>query len=95
MVHISGPRAEMRVGYQRAAVLGAWTITPSGERRNTFVFSAALTYTHPTWFGMTPLTLVVRIGSTEWTWENVTPIREGGAVDVLLTERPIVKVGVV
>lgn len=89
MVHISGPSAEMRAGYQRAVVLGAWTITPSSAHRNTFVFSATMTWEHPVWSRM-PLDLVVRLGTTEWIWRQVAVQRDGAGVEVLLTERPSV-----
>lgn len=88
MVHISGPHAELRAGYQRAAVLGAWTITPSEDRLNTFVFRATTMEAHPVWIGMPPLDLVVSLGTTQWLWTGVAVEPSGDGLIVQLTTRP-------
>lgn len=88
MVHVSGTRGELRVGYQRAAVLGAWEITPSSSRRNTFTFIAKLLGEHPVYSRESPQSLVLTLGTTEWVWEHVSVLKDGSDVYIELTERP-------
>lgn len=90
MVHVSGRSGELRVGYQRAALLGEWTITPSSNRPNTFTFHTDAVEENPHWYRQSPLDLVLALGTTEWVWRNVSILRDGPDMYVELTERPAV-----
>lgn len=85
-----GPGGELRVGYQRAARLGAWEIVLESRLPRTFTFRSMIFDEHDYWITQRPLDLVLSLGMTEWVWRDVAPARNGRAISMALTERPIV-----
>lgn len=86
----SGPAGCLRVGYQWAADLGAWTLEPDADHCGAFRLVAALRRTHAYWFDQAPIDLVLTLGNTEWIWRGVEVERGPQGVSVVLAERPIV-----
>lgn len=71
-MRVTGNAGELRVGYQVAAQLGPWEITPSGL--SSYRFTATVLHEHAYWFTKRPLDLVLGLGGTEWAWRGVAPM---------------------
>lgn len=88
----SGTAGEIRVGYQRAATLGAWSLTLLEKVPRTFEMRARVINTHDYWFQQTPQDLVLWLGLTAWSWKSVEVWREGDELVAELQNRPTVSV---
>ena len=86
----SGSSGELRVGYQQAARLGAWTLTLEPRLPRAFTFRSMIQTEHPYWMTQAPMDLAVALGTVEWLWRGVDLRRSGNEVTAVLTERPIV-----
>lgn len=87
----SGQHGELRVGYQQAAVLGAWEITPSpapGPPAPTFALRAQITHENQYWITQAPFSLALSLGPSEWVWHNVALRRDGTELQVDLHGSP-------
>lgn len=84
----TGNYGELRVGYQRAARLGSWTLEATPSRA--FAFSANITEKHDYWATQGPLDLVLVLGHTEWIWRGIVPTPLNEHVRCEVKERPIV-----
>ena len=90
MLRATGPSGALRVGYQWAADLGAWTLAPSESRPKAFALTSRITRHHSYWIDQGPLDLALTFGRCEWLWRDVEVRRDGDTVLVVLAERPIV-----
>ena len=88
----SGTCGEIRVGYQRAARLGAWELTLLPRLPRAFELRARLTETHDYWYQQQPQDLVLWLGLTAWMWPGVTFERDGDTLVATLEDRPTVMV---
>lgn len=95
MLRATGPSGALRVGYQWAADLGAWKLTPSEDRPKAFVLNARIIRQHQYWIEQDQLDLALTLGTCEWLWRGVEVIRDGAEVSVILAELPIVSENVV
>lgn len=84
---VRGESGELRVCYQHAATLGAWSMEPAGRR--TYAFVGKVLSEHSYWMTQRPLDLALRLGSTEWLWRDVSIQRSGDELRVELSEPPI------
>ncbi len=84
----SGDDGELRVGYQRAARLGDWSLVVVQRVPRAFRLRAAVTETHAYWITQGPMDLVLVLGHTEWVWRGVMVAPVDGYVDLDITERP-------
>jgi hypothetical protein len=70
---IAGTGGEVRVGYQRAAMLGKWSITASGYQPQTsYTLNAAVVDRDEYWFYQYPHAVSLSMGNRQWLWHNVT-----------------------
>lgn len=75
----SGQHGELRVGYQQAAVLAGWEITPSpapGPPPLTYTLRARVTHENSYWITQRPYSLALSLGPTEWVWHGVDVRRD-------------------
>lgn len=87
-VRASGVFGELRVGYQRAARVVAWSITPA-DRARAWVFRGRVDESNAYWLGQRPLDLMAEIGTAECVWRGVPArITADGEVEVELTGQP-------
>lgn len=87
----SGTAGALRVGYQWAADLGAWEMTPDPISRVAFVLRSTIVDRHDYWLHQAPIDLVLALGTTEWLWRDVALVRgDDDAISVVLAELPIV-----
>lgn len=82
-----GVSGELRVGYQLAATLGAWSLNGGP----TFTFEAALSSSDRFWLDRRPIDLVLHIGDVEWIWRGQAISINNDIVSASITERPIVE----
>ena len=74
-----GNRAEIRLGYQVAAVLGAWDFREDGEG---FVVDAEVSKANPLYLGQSPLALDIPQGRQTLRFHNVEVQQLAGRVKV-------------
>jgi hypothetical protein len=89
-VRASGQAGELRVCYQHAAWLGAWTLAVAPGATLRCAFEAQVLSENRHWMSQEPLDLVLAVGTAEWVWRGVQVRRAGDKVEIDLTERPIV-----
>lgn len=87
-MRFSGTSGNLYVGYQEAARLGAWTITPAG--RGSFSFEAEILSSRAYWMTQRPMKLVIGLGRVEWSWNDVQLDHDGQRVRVALHVLPMV-----
>lgn len=85
-----GDCGALRVCYQRAAVLGAWTLEQERRLPASYLFRAQIVTAHDFWITQRPIDLVLAVGTTEWLWRDVALIVAEGEARITVTERPIV-----
>lgn len=72
---ITGTGGDIRVGYQRAARLGKWSITATGyQPQVSYTLEAALLDRDEYWFFESPHDVSLLIGERHWLWRNVAVI---------------------
>jgi len=86
----SGPSGELRVCYQRAAVLRDWTLDQEPAVPRAYTFKASLTQVDPFWITQRPIDLVITVGLTSWHWRDIQPEIDAHTLSVTLRERPII-----
>ena len=74
-----GNRAEIRLGYQVAAVLGEWDYREEGDG---FIVDAAVTSANPVYLGQAPLALDLPQGRKTLRFHGVDVQQVGGRVRV-------------
>jgi len=72
----AGVGGELRVGYQRAARLGSWSLRPAGEDES--IISAQVVERDEFWMDQNPRRVVLEMGELSWTWDNIE--FDGGSV---------------
>ena len=89
VVRASGIGGELRVGYQCAAVLGAWSLeaTPTVPMLR-FVITARIVTSNTYWLATRPLTLCLQFGRFRWAWEHVCPVVDGRQLQLTVTGKP-------
>lgn len=87
----SGSSGVLRVGYQVAATLGAWSLVLEHRLPRVFTLRAAVLTEHAHWITQRPIDLVVHLASVEWIWRDIALERDGQDIVVHVTERPIVE----
>lgn len=89
---MKGPSAEVRCGYQVAARLGSWEMSPKiGAGPNVENFKAAVSDVDEFWIAQEPLALVVKVGRTVWTYEPVTVVVDGRVLHADLRGKPAIR----
>jgi hypothetical protein len=63
---IRGSSGRLQVGYQVAARLGAWTLTPVDPEA--WSLTAGVVDSDPYWLTQRPLELVLEVGRQHWHW---------------------------
>ena len=72
-MEIAGTGGEIRVGYQRAATLGRWSLTASGyQPQVSYTLKAAVVERDEYWFFESPRAVSLRMGNRDWLWRDVT-----------------------
>ena len=70
---IAGTGGEIRVSYQRAATLGAWSLTASGyQPQVSYTLQAHVIDRDEYWFFEQPHAVSLRMGNRQWLWRDVT-----------------------
>lgn len=92
MVRITGTAGSLRVGYQRAADLGAWELELLPVLPRAYRLSAQIRTVSDYWLGQTPLALVLEVGGQQWRWPDVTPQLSGAwdRMTCALRQAPVV-----
>lgn len=93
---IRGQRAELRVGYQVAAAIGAFEATeeqPSAldqeKKPPQWSFSGEVKERNDFWLTRGPFELRVFVGeSRQWKWKNVVPVFSGARVGATVEGAP-------
>lgn len=84
---LSGKRGRIKVGYQVAADLGAFTLAPTGPGE--WSISASVTQADAFWLSQdTGRTLELEVGSQRWVWRTVSLVVDGNAVSGTASGRP-------
>lgn len=90
-MRISGAGGRVRVGYQTAAMLGAWTLTQT--RSGAIVaydVSARLTDLDTFWIQQGPMDLELQMGARIWAWRQVEPTFSAESLAVSLDGVPAI-----
>ncbi len=72
-MRITGAGGALRVGYQTAARLGAWTLT---QNRTQYELRAEVADIDTFWYPQRPMSVSLQMGSRRWEWAHVDPTRE-------------------
>jgi hypothetical protein len=84
---IRGQRGRVKVGYQTAAHLGAFTLSPTGPSE--WSLDATVTGQDEYWMAQEAArTLELEIGEQRWIWRTVRLVVDVGNVHGTLTGRP-------
>lgn len=83
-----GTMGEVRYGYQLAARLGAWEVTP--ESQNTMRLRADLQECDAYWSTQSPLSVALAVGRKRWVWEVGSVELAGGIARAQLVGRPAI-----
>lgn len=84
---LSGAQGRIKVGYQVAAELGAFRLTPCGPGE--WSFTAAITQVDAFWISQdTGRTLELHVGQQRWVWRTVTLVVDGHTVTGTASGRP-------
>ena len=67
----AGIGGELRVGYQRAARLGQWSLASAGEGSDHWLISVQLAQRDEFWMEQNPSRVVLELGELSWTWDNI------------------------
>lgn len=81
-----GQQGRIKVGYQSAATLGRFSLTPSAP--NVWTVEASVTSTDAFWLTQKPHTLELTIGKQRWSWAKADLEIGGGVVRGTVTGRP-------
>lgn len=85
----TGHDGELRVAYHVAAELGRWEIQlVSSASARVFQFRGEIAWSHRYWMTQMPFDLVLIVGTVEWIWRAVNPVRDGDTLTITLTARP-------
>lgn len=87
----SGPAGELRVGYQHAAVLGAWRLemTPTIPMIRCDI-EAAVVSSDAFWSTQRPMILDLRFGRFHWIWEQTMVTFTNGCVTTRVHGKPYI-----
>ena len=70
---ITGTGGDIRVGYQRAALLGKWSLTATGyQPQVSYTLDATVLERDEYWFFESPHDVSLVMGKRHWLWRNVT-----------------------
>jgi|TARA_R110000787_G_scaffold162900_2_gene276244 hypothetical protein len=70
---IAGTGGAVRVGYQRAATIGKWSLTASGyQPQSSYALEAVVVSRDEYWFLESPHDLSLVMGNRQWIWKDVT-----------------------
>lgn len=83
-----GTSGELKVGYQRAAVLGTWTLEASKAHPMRFAVEAEVRETDSFWITQKPLTLILIFGRFRWQWYEVKVRLEDAQLTARVEGRP-------
>lgn len=96
---IRGQRAELRVGYQVAAVVEPFTLeedrpSPADgadepDKKLHYLFSGEVKKRNDYWLARKPLELCVFIGGRRWTWKDVAAGFQGNRVGISMEVEPL------
>lgn len=81
----SGDRGELRVGWHKAADLGAWSLVQDGLG---YQFRARVVDRHAVWSTQQPIDLVITLGETEWVWPDVRLTWTDEFIELPVATRP-------
>lgn len=90
-MHATGFGGELRVGYQRSALLGHWSLDPARSLPvSQFVIEAQVQRVLDTfWITQDPTGVMVTLGRSRWEWVGVRVISlTESAVTMKVTGRP-------
>ncbi len=83
---VRGQDGRIRVGYQTAAILGSFSLTPVGP--NQWEVQATVTQADAFWMSQSPRTLELSVGQQRWRWPATGLVVDGGTVSGIVTGRP-------
>ncbi len=83
---LRGHEGRIKVGYQVAAVLSSFVLTPAGP--NTWEVSATVKTADTFWLSQSPQVLELTVGKQRWRWAASGLKVDGGAVSGTVTGRP-------
>jgi hypothetical protein len=70
---IAGTGGEIRVGYQRAATLGNWSLTATGDQPQvSYTLDAVVIDRDEYWYFESPHAVSLSMGERQWLWKDVT-----------------------
>lgn len=85
-VSVKGQTGCIRVGYQQAATLGRYSLTPTGP--NEWQVEASVMSADAFWMTQSPRTLELHVGAQRWRWPAAGLVVDGGIVRGTVTGRP-------
>lgn len=83
---VRGQTGRIRVGYQTAATLGRFSLTPVGP--NQWTVEASVQTTDAFWLSQSPRLLELSVGAQRWRWPADGLVVDGGLVRGTVTGRP-------
>jgi len=89
-VDAKGPDGTLRVGYQMAATLGAWSLRTRHAVPPSFSIEARVISSDMFWSTQAPMALDLRFGKFHWVWAPVEPCFENGRVTMKALGRPTI-----
>lgn len=88
-MNMRGPTGEIRYGYQVAAKLGSWELTPKTD--DAMFFTATAVAVDDYWITQEPLVLALRFSRSQWLWTGIVAIRDGRYIHTTVTGKPIIE----
>lgn len=75
----AGQYGELRVGYQKAASLARWELSPTATRQPAaFTLRATITHENAYWITQPPFGLALTLGPVEWVWSSLQNVQRDG-----------------
>jgi hypothetical protein len=88
-MNIRGVEGKVVFGYQVAAKIGSWELTPKTDE--SMFFTGTWTEIDDYWMTQEPLSLALRVGRTQWEWASVTPVRDNQYIHITVIGKPVVE----
>lgn len=83
---LRGQDGRIKVGYQTAAILGPYSLTPCGPHE--WTVNASVKTADAFWLSQTPRLLEVQVGAQRWRWPADRLVVDGATITGTVSGRP-------